>query len=92
MFKTNGDLYNLSNVPFTYHHAPPALSEKLTFQHDHWLPLGFQSATTSHISFVFHSTNYLRWIENTCVVWRRRASATTGCSCRVGTTSTGSES
>ena len=68
MFKTNGDLYNLSNVPFTYHHAPPALSEKLTFQHDHWLPLGFQSATTSHISFVFHSTNYLRWIENTCVV------------------------
>ena len=68
MFKTNGDLYNLSNVPFTYHHAPPALSEKLTFQHDHWLPLGFQSATTSHISFVFHSTNYFRWIENTCVV------------------------
>ena len=68
MFKTNGDLYNLSNVPFTYHHAPPALGEKLSFQHDHWLPLGFQSATTSHISFVFHSTNYLRWIENTCVV------------------------
>jgi multiple sugar transport system permease protein len=68
MFKTNGDLYNLSNVPFTYHHAPPALGEKLTFQHDHWLPLGFQSATTSHISFVFHNTNYFRWIENTCVV------------------------
>ncbi len=68
MFKTNGDLYNLGNVPFTYHHAPPALGEKLTFQHDHWVPLGFQNATTSHISFVFHSTNYLRWIENTCVV------------------------
>jgi multiple sugar transport system permease protein len=68
MFKTNGDLYNLGNVPFTYHHAPPALGEKLTFQHDHWLPLGFESATTSHISFVFHSTNYMRWIENTCIV------------------------
>jgi multiple sugar transport system permease protein len=68
MFKTNGDLYNLNNAPFTYHHSPPALGEKLTFQHDHWLPFGFQNATTSHISFVFHSTNYVRWIENTCVV------------------------
>jgi multiple sugar transport system permease protein len=68
MFKTNGDLYNLENVPFTYHHAPPALGERLTFQHDHWLPFGFQNATTSHISFVFHSTNYIRWIENTCLI------------------------
>jgi multiple sugar transport system permease protein len=68
MFKTNGDLYKLENVPFTYHHAPPALGEKLTFQHDHWLPFGFQNATTSHISFVFHSTNYIRWIENTCLI------------------------
>jgi multiple sugar transport system permease protein len=68
MFKTNGDLYQLENVPFTYHRAPPALGEKLTFQHDHWLPFGFQNATTSHISFVFHSTNYIRWIENTCLI------------------------
>ncbi len=67
-FKTNGDLYNLQNAPFTYHTAPPALGEKLTFQHDHWLPLGFENATSSHISFVFHSTNYLRWVENTCLI------------------------
>jgi multiple sugar transport system permease protein len=68
MFKTNGDLYNLANVPFTYHHAGAALGEKLTFRHDHWLPLGFQHATTSHISFIFHDTNYVRWLENTAIV------------------------
>jgi multiple sugar transport system permease protein len=68
MFKTNGDLYNLNNAPFTYHRSPPALGEKLTFQHDHWLPFGFENATASHISFVFHSTNYIRWIENTCLI------------------------
>ena len=68
MFKTNGDLYNLDNVPFTYHHAPPALGEKLNFRHDHWLPLGFDGATTSHVSFIFHGTNYVRWIENTTLV------------------------
>src|SRR5204863_1315624 len=68
MFKTNGDLYNLDNVPFTYHRAPPALSEKLTFAHDHWLPLGFQHATASHVSFIFHDTNYVRWLQNTAIV------------------------
>jgi multiple sugar transport system permease protein len=68
MFKTNGDLYNLDNVPFTYHHAPPALGEKLNFRHDHWLPLGFDGATTSHVSFIFHGTNYVRWVENTTLV------------------------
>jgi multiple sugar transport system permease protein len=68
MFKTNGDLYDLQNVPFTYHHSAPALGEKLTFRHEHWLPFGFQNATTSHVSFVFHSTNYLRWIENTSLI------------------------
>jgi multiple sugar transport system permease protein len=67
-FKTNGDLYNLENVPFTYHRSPPALGEKLTFQHDHWLPFGFDHATTSHINFIFSDTNYLRWVENTAVV------------------------
>jgi multiple sugar transport system permease protein len=68
MFKTNGDLYNLDNVPFTYHRAPPALGEKLTFAHDHWLPLGFQHATASHVSFIFHDTNYVRWLQNTAIV------------------------
>ena len=68
MFKTNGDLYNLDNVPFTYHHAGAAVGEKLTFRHDHWLPFGFENATTSHVSYIFHSTNYVRWIENTALV------------------------
>jgi len=67
-FKTNGDLYNLDNVPFTYHPSQAALGEKLPFKHDHWLPFGFENATTSHVSFIFHSTNYLRWLENTAVV------------------------
>src|SRR5881275_759607 len=67
-FKTNGDLYNLNHVPFTYHASPPALGEKLTFQHDHWLPFGFDHATTSHVGFIFNDTNYLRWVENTAVV------------------------
>jgi multiple sugar transport system permease protein len=67
-FKTNGDLYNLDNVPFTYHPSQAAVGEKLSFQHDHWLPFGFENATTSHISFIFSDTNYLRWVENTAVV------------------------
>ena len=68
MFKTNGDLYNLDHVPFTYHAAPPALGEKQTFAHDHWLPFGFEHATASHVSFIFHGTNYARWLENTAIV------------------------
>ena len=67
-FKTNGDLYNLDNVPFTYHPSQAAVGEKLSFQHDHWLPFGFENATTSHITFIFSDTNYLRWVENTAVV------------------------
>src|SRR5207249_8927637 len=67
-FKTNGDLYDLNNVPFTYHPSQAAVGEKLPFRHDHWLPFGFENATTSHVSFIFHNTNYLRWVENTAVV------------------------
>src|SRR5437764_2176493 len=67
-FKANGDLYNLNNVPFTYHRSQAALGEKFPFRHDHWLPFGFENATTSHVSFIFHNTNYLRWVENTAVV------------------------
>jgi multiple sugar transport system permease protein len=68
MFKTNGDLYNLEHVPFTYHPAQPAIGEKLTFQNHDWLPFGFEHATASHVSFIFDSTNYVRWLENTAVV------------------------
>jgi multiple sugar transport system permease protein len=68
MFKTNGDLYDLDNVPFTYHRSDPALGEQLNFQHDHWLPFGFDHATASHVGFIFHGTNYARWLENTALV------------------------
>jgi multiple sugar transport system permease protein len=69
-FKTNGDLYNLDNVPFTYHNSDPALGEKLNFAGHNWLPFGFEHATTSHVSFIFDADNtkYVRWIENTAVV------------------------
>jgi multiple sugar transport system permease protein len=67
-FKTNGDLYNLDNVPFTYHHSDAALGEKLSFQSHHWLPAGFENATPSHVSFIFHDTNYVRWLENTALI------------------------
>jgi multiple sugar transport system permease protein len=67
-FKTNGDLYNLDNVPFTYHASEAAVGENLPFKHDHWLPLGFENATTSHVSFIFRDTNYVRWLENTALV------------------------
>ena len=70
MFKTNGDLYNLDNVPFTYHRSEAALGEKLGLENQGWLPGGFEHATTSHISFIFDSDNtrYVRWIENTALV------------------------
>jgi multiple sugar transport system permease protein len=68
MFKTNGDLYNLENVPFTYHPAQPAIGEELSFKNHEWLPFGFEHATPSHVSFIFESTNYVRWLENTAIV------------------------
>ncbi|MFL5427685.1 MAG: carbohydrate ABC transporter permease [Myxococcales bacterium] len=68
MFKTNGDLYNLENVPFTYHKSDPALGEKLNFEHYDWLPFGFQHATASHVGFIFHDTNYGQWLVNTAIV------------------------
>jgi multiple sugar transport system permease protein len=67
-FKTNGDLYTLDNVPFTYHPSQAALGENLPFRQHHWLPFGFENATTSHISFVFSDTNYLRWLANTALI------------------------
>jgi multiple sugar transport system permease protein len=67
-FKSNGDLYTLDNVPFTYHPSQAALGENFPFRHDHWLPFGFENATASHASFVFSDTNYLRWFANTALV------------------------
>ena len=52
--KTNGDLYDPSHVPFKFHRAV-ADPER----HD---------PTFSHVTYIFHHTNYLRWIENTAIV------------------------
>src|SRR5437764_15166632 len=64
-FKTNGDLYNLDHVPFTYHASPPALGEQLTFRRDHYLPLGLDHPTTPPITFLFSNTNHPRRLEHT---------------------------
>ena len=52
--KTNGDLYNLANVPFKF----------TTTRGD---PEG-QSPTLRHVTFIFHHTQYVRWLENTAFV------------------------
>jgi multiple sugar transport system permease protein len=54
MLKTNGDLYNPENVPFKF----------TTVKAD---PEG-RSPTFDHVSFIFHHTNYVRWLENTALV------------------------
>jgi multiple sugar transport system permease protein len=54
MLKTNGDLYNPENVPFKF----------TTVKAD---PEG-RSPTFDHVSFIFHHTNYVRWLENTAFV------------------------
>jgi len=51
---TNGDLYNPENVPFKF----------TTVKGD---PEG-RSPTFDHVSFIFHHTNYVRWLENTAFV------------------------
>jgi len=52
--KTNGDLYNIANVPykFTTTKADPDGS----------------SPTLHHVTFIFHHTHYVRWLENTAFV------------------------
>jgi len=52
--KTNGDLYNPENVPFKF----------TTAEGD---PEG-RSPTVDHVTFIFHHTHYVRWLENTAVV------------------------
>jgi multiple sugar transport system permease protein len=54
MLKTNGDLYNLENVPFKFTTTPGD-------------PEG-RSPTVDHVAFIFHHTHYVRWIENTAFV------------------------
>ena len=52
--KTNGDLYNLANVPFKFTTTPGD-------------PEG-HSPTFRHVGFIFHHTQYMRWLENTAFV------------------------
>jgi multiple sugar transport system permease protein len=52
--KTNGDLYNPDHVPF-----------KFTSVKDD--PEG-HSPTFRHVSFIFHHTHYVQWLENTALV------------------------
>jgi multiple sugar transport system permease protein len=53
MFKEDTDLYNKDHVPYVYNPV----------QWDFW-----NSATTKHVGFIFHSTDYPRWIGNTAIV------------------------
>ena len=52
--KTNGDLYNPDHVPFKF----------TTMNGD---PEG-HSPTLRHVTFIFHHTHYIRWLENTAFV------------------------
>jgi multiple sugar transport system permease protein len=53
MFKEDADLYNKDHVPYVYNPV----------QWDFW-----SSATTKHVGFIFHSTDYPLWIANTAIV------------------------
>jgi multiple sugar transport system permease protein len=53
MFKEDVDLYNKDHVPYVYN----------PIQWDFW-----NSATTKHVSFIFESTDYPRWIANTAII------------------------
>jgi multiple sugar transport system permease protein len=52
--KTNGDLYNPDNVPFKF----------TSVKGD---PEG-RAPTFKHVSFIFHHTHYVQWLENTALV------------------------
>ena len=52
--KTNGDLYNPDHVPFKF----------ASVKDD---PEG-ASPTFKHVSFIFHHTHYVQWLENTAFV------------------------
>src|SRR5437660_11707467 len=53
MFKTDLDLYNAHHIPYVYNPL-------------RWRFWG--SATTKHVAFLFHDTQYTRWILNTAIV------------------------
>jgi multiple sugar transport system permease protein len=53
MFKKDTDLYNKDHVPYVYNPV----------RWDFW-----NSATTEHVTFIFRSTDYPRWIANTAII------------------------
>ena len=48
--KTNGDLYNVENVPFVFNEAEAAATERHPLNDHEWLPLGVENITTSNYS------------------------------------------
>jgi multiple sugar transport system permease protein len=67
-FKTNGDLYNVQNVPFVFNKTEPNPMERLPLKDQDWLPLGIENVTTSNYEFVFKDTKYVDWLQNTALV------------------------
>jgi multiple sugar transport system permease protein len=67
-FKTNGDLYNIENVPFVFNEAEAAAGERQPLKDHGWLPLGAEHVTTNNYSFIFDQTNYVDWLENTALI------------------------
>jgi multiple sugar transport system permease protein len=67
-FKTNGDLYNVQNVPFVFNETEVAPNENLPLKDHEWLPLGVENVTTANYSFIFNQTNYVDWLENTALL------------------------
>jgi multiple sugar transport system permease protein len=63
-FKTSTDLYNSENVPFKFN--PPCSPEEKCLPD--WLPLGLENATYGNYTFLFESTQYRTWLENTALV------------------------
>jgi ABC-type glycerol-3-phosphate transport system permease component len=67
-FKTNGDLYNVQNVPFVFNKAEATPTERLPLKDHEWLPLGVENVTTSNYEFIFRDTKYVDWLENTALI------------------------
>jgi len=56
MFKSDGDLYTVGHTPYTFNHSDGSIG---------W---PWQAGTTSHVSFLFHQTQYPTWLVNTLLV------------------------
>jgi multiple sugar transport system permease protein len=69
-FKTNGDLYNINNVPFVFNAVEAAPAERQPFKGQGWLPLGIENITTANYKFLFDNPeiHYVDWIKNTAIV------------------------